>query len=512
MPTYPPGAFNITTGARYKAGVITIPAWYDVIHLAPVPEYNSEQLSLMESIRIQQDVSGRPPQFSADFFNIPVSEVLSVLNNARDYEIDKARRLAQAQSIRDSPTPEIAQNFGVIMTALDDVQDFTTTVGVISRVLGRVFRPAELLAIGAFTVGEFLNRLTLMHLIEGQDKAIICRLVKNLKQSSRKTTIKADVAKRMKRLFPTHGELIEVLQTTDQLFGVGISLGPLVGLVQDAFFGAFANAPVRFKEWNITSRESAVIKSALDYVVHPEDYIGEALDYMSAWQRGIQTRLDIEYPISMQQITARAESSANVIIGGEHVSWEDYAKALATQIETNLVIRATKVKDAAISIWDILSGQKATAPKKTLTSTRLLISSLGADPYEVGSWPCPELAAANTIPEIQFAYAVQAQKTLAFWRAELGTSDRGLFLDACVKEISLHAADMFCAAGGVITESLDTTSLIYIHALEAGLSPPAGTPPDVLEAWHDYIVAELDYYDIPTPNLSLLTFAYSRFF
>jgi len=110
------------------------------------------------------------------------------------------------------------------------------------------------------------------------------------------------------------------------------------------------------------------------------------------------------------------------------------------------------------------------------------------------------------------AYSAQAQKVLHFWRDQLGVSNEGLFLDACVKEISLHAAAMFCDDDGVITESLDSHTLIYIKALEANLNPPPDTSDEKFTEWVSWILQQIEYYDIPVPTLRILQDAYNRFF
>lgn len=473
-----------------KGKEIIIPAWNDIIHLSAPPSYSSSELANIKRIWERYNVWGWTPSRIAEYEDMRIEKVTDYLAKYRELaEYDKKRQQA-AIDLSKSPSPTIAQNLGTIMTALDDVQDFTTTVGVLSRALGRVFKPAELLAIGAFTVGEFLNRLNMWNRLTGAEKAVVCKLVKELKKSSGKTTIKADVDKRMKRLFPSKGEVLEILQTTDQLFGVGISLGPLVGLLEDALFGSLTGAPVRFKDWKISDREKQVLLNIWDRIQHPE--------------KGFEA--------AFKDIWKYAESASNVVIGGESLNWNDFATGLVTSISTSVGARCTGVKDAAISIWEILTGQKATPPKKTKTETRLLLQRFGIDPYGQDSWPVPGLGATATIQEIMDAYSAQAQKVMHYWRDKLGVSNEGLFLDACVKEIGLHASAMFCDPNGVVTESLDPSALIYIHALEAGLNPPPETTTEKFTEWHDWILGQLKYYDISVPPLEILESAYQKFF
>ena len=490
MPTFFPSQTEDRLKVAAKPGEIVIPAWDDIIHIARPPSYTSRELAYMTGIGTQVDAFGWSIEESAKFHELSVSETSQLLEMQRDYKEVGRRQKELAMDMLKSPTPALVKNFGVIMTALDDVQDFTTTVGVVSRLLGRVFKPFDALAIGAFTVGEFLNRLNLLNRLTGGEISKLCRMLREMRNSSHKSRIKSDVDKRMKRLFPSKGEAMEILQTTDQLFGVGISLGPIVGLVQDLFFGAFKGSPIRFKKWTITETEKKGILKAY-----------ESLQLMPK-----ELLFDLQRDITVN------ESAANVVVAAEHLTWQEYATGLVTHIQSGISSRAKEVKKAAVDIWNIISGQKAAPKKKTKTETRLLLSGFGVDPYGPSDWPIDGLGSLATIQDIQSAYEAQANKGLQFWRAKLGVSDEGIFLDACVKEISLHAASMFCAEDGVITESLDPHLLIYINALEAHLNPPPDTSAQKFTEWISFIKQELEYYDIPAPDLKLLQEAHRRFF
>jgi len=469
---------------------IIIPAWNDIIHLAPPPSYSSYERATIHDIYTSFHNWGQTPQQIADFQDMSLERVLDYIAKGRELKAQEKIKQIEAVNISKSPTPAIAQNFGIIMTAIDDLQDFTTTVGVISRVLGRVFKPAELLAIGSFTIGEFLNRLNIVNRLTGGEKAIVCKFVKELQKSSRNSTIQADVDKRMRRLFPSKGEAIEMLQTTDQLFGVGISLGPLVGLLEDSFFGSLQGSPVRFKEWKITDREKQTLSNIWDRIINPEKGFEAAFRDIWKW----------------------AESAANIVVSSTDLSRQKFLKGLIMNIQVGAKMRCTKLREFAIETWDIISGQKATPKKKTKLETKFLMQSLGADPYAVGRWPVQGLGEMASLDEIMNAYSAQSMRVLDYWRNKFGASDDGLFLDACVKEIGTHAAAMFLAPGGKITESLSSAVLIYLHALEADLVPPAGTSPDKLEAWHDWISDRMSYFGISDPDRGILEAAYSRFF
>ena len=491
MPTYPPGATVSGTvypwGKKYE---ITIPAWNDIIHITVPPTWTREERQQMTDADYYTRILGLTLDEASARSGRTVEQIQDSLSQKEEYDIYRLRAVETAIAMSRSPAPEIAQNLGTIMTALDDIQDFTTTVGVITRVLGRVSPAMNKIAYASFTVGELLNQLSLMNKLTGGEKAVICRLVRDLKKMSTKTTIKADVAKRMKRLFPSKGEALEILQTTDSLFGVGVSLGPIVGVIQDVFWGAATGAETRFKTWTMSDAEKKAILNAVYRVIGPTESL---TDY--------ETRMLAEY-----------ESSSLALAAGNFLSWADYAKALALQAESGLKIRGSRLKGAFIEIWETISGNKAAPKKKTSTDTRLLLESLGINPYGQDAWPVIGLGADATMQELMDAMSTQAQDAMLYWRNNLGASDDGLFLDACVQDAGLHAADMFTFDGGEITTSITTEPLIFIHALEAGLNPPPDTSLEKFTEWMQHIKTDMEYYEWASPPVSLLQSAYDASF
>ena len=289
-------------------GTVNIPGWDDVIHLGPRPEVSPEQWKTYhQAIR-----AGQQPDLPADV----VAELVRQ-DIARD-----ARASSQL--------PGWAQAYGMVMTSIDNVQDFVSTVSTLGRVTiwgsqhlldflgpgsseafaqllareatreaaavtaaelaslgladrafvsaaaqaaGRLaFRNALLglgtrLALRAVPVmgwillaSDLLNLANLMlsaalpayaALCDGPAAAlaagipavalknVVCRRVWtnfHLNPFSRKARARAAV--RALRGLPGIGALIEVAQVTDSLFGYGLSIGGLYGMVMEALFSA----------------------------------------------------------------------------------------------------------------------------------------------------------------------------------------------------------------------------------------------------------------------------------
>ena len=143
-----------------------------------------------------------------------------------------------------SPTPTWMQNIGTAMTFLDDVNDTLGTAAVVARfaahmlpkTLGKVLLgPAgwALMAADIANIGMTLSRLPIKAL------KLKPQLHKGLGLNPFSKKARVSRAAKLRRVSLSKGELIEGLQTTDNIFGVGLCLGPILGLVQDIIFGTY---------------------------------------------------------------------------------------------------------------------------------------------------------------------------------------------------------------------------------------------------------------------------------
>jgi len=199
---------------------ISIPGWDDLIHLAPRgPAVTSEQ---------------------------------------------KQQLRDRFQQIENSAQPDWSQSFGQILTALDNVQDLTTALAVAGRMLlwpiGKFVGGRLTPILGPILLaGDILKLLSLLGLIAMPLYGLICigprallsgavpaavfgRVGKNMAETAGALNPlgrNARLARQLKlgRKLPGFSELIEIAQTTDSLFGVGISFGGLVGALMEGAFG-----------------------------------------------------------------------------------------------------------------------------------------------------------------------------------------------------------------------------------------------------------------------------------
>jgi hypothetical protein len=243
---------------------INIPGWDDIIHVVPQPRATAEEKDAHYAAKRRGDPSPLHP----------------------DLEASIDRRSRKVRAIQASASPAYAQAYGQVMTALDNVQDLVTTVATVGRlVVNPAIRVAALAGTSRFAsvavagrvgatlglraipvLGWVLTAADLMKLVTqigmlafpayalacGGPRAAaaalipallmgpaLCKPIGSMSKinpfSRRNRLIRSRLARSWR---PTIPNLIEVAQTTDALFGVGLSVGAVVGTIQDAAFGA----------------------------------------------------------------------------------------------------------------------------------------------------------------------------------------------------------------------------------------------------------------------------------
>ena len=167
----------------------------------------------------------------------------------------KAKRKEKFLAMLGSPTPHIVNNAGSIMTSIDDAQDALSTlamVGVLAikaapRVLGKVFSGPVGWTLAGSDVLNTVAHLGFKKMPNMTSKRQIeAATGENLR--TKKGRLKA--IKKLGLKFPTKAAAIEGLQVTENIFGVGICLGPIVGFVIEAVTGPYrviTGEPVRVK-------------------------------------------------------------------------------------------------------------------------------------------------------------------------------------------------------------------------------------------------------------------------
>lgn len=209
--------------AKYVAKhgyTITFPGLYDIIKL-PIEVPMTEQ-------EVKDWKARRYDKFSEN----------------RLYEIRKMKkkRKDKFMSMLASPAPEVINNVGSFMLAIDDAQDCLFTIGGLGIAAAR-FSPPSVAAVLALPTGAILTAASALDVIQSIGKKGLPG-IESKRAWQKKTGIdpwskkgRIAYAKHLIKTFPKKAFLIQALQTTDSVFGVGLSLGAIVGLFIDVVSG-----------------------------------------------------------------------------------------------------------------------------------------------------------------------------------------------------------------------------------------------------------------------------------
>jgi len=247
---------------------VYIPGFKDIFHLRPRYDFTETEKKELEKPSRERDYS--------------------VFSKAGIEELNRRRIIAR--TIRKSPMPQWAQKLTRIVTAIDDVEDFISTVAFMG-LMGVALVPATSPVLGpAVVAGEATTTALnitnavlslplgpmggkramefLLKMGHTKEKAVQRVLThaykfKNLAYARIGTSAWARV-KEAANIRRWMAAIIEGGQTTDQLFGVGICLGPLMGAISGAIFGTLKGAkgePVTIKMLPGLKDEVAFLKN-----------------------------------------------------------------------------------------------------------------------------------------------------------------------------------------------------------------------------------------------------------
>ncbi len=160
-------------------------------------------------------------------------------NRLYDIQQMKKKRKEKFLAMLSSPTPEFLTSGGALMTAIDNAQDAVYTLASAGIVAMR-FSPPPIAALLALPTGALMTASAAMNLtsllgplkIPGKESKRAYQKKTGIDPYSKKGRIK--YAKHLLKSFSPQAAVLQGLQTTQEIFGVGISLGPLVGFAIDA--------------------------------------------------------------------------------------------------------------------------------------------------------------------------------------------------------------------------------------------------------------------------------------
>jgi hypothetical protein len=290
------------------------------------------------------------PGFS-DIFHIgfdrePSAQELE-LYKAKDVTALGEKRYSQIKDLMDkkrerflrllaSPTPRTVMNAATALTFLDDINDTLGTVGVLARTAAHLLpsTAAKLMAGPAgwaFTAAEITNIAMALCRMPWKAKRLQHDLHAALMLNPVSKKARLRRLNKLKRLKLSKGEIIEGLQTTDNVFGIGISLGPIMGLLYDipsGIYRALQGRPVKVTGlpapfYAVDRTVSRMVSGAAQLFYGPDDFTDDeksramlGYNYATQWQKahlGDNSPLDlIDDPSGIEIPAPRPEHPSTI--------------------------------------------------------------------------------------------------------------------------------------------------------------------------------------------------------
>lgn len=153
-----------------------------------------------------------------------------------------------------SPMPTWGMNIASVMTFFDDINDTLGSLAVLGRLaayllpraLGRLLLgPVGWLLLLADIAGLVLDLMRLPFRCVGRKRSF--ERVADVNPFSKNAKLRR--ASKLRRILPSKGELIEMAQTADNVFGVGLCLGPIIGFGYDVASGIVRTAMGQQVTW-----------------------------------------------------------------------------------------------------------------------------------------------------------------------------------------------------------------------------------------------------------------------
>ncbi len=221
---------------------ITIPKFRDIVHLGMHKPMTQQEKALW--------YSGRKNE-------IPKHRHIEL-----NYQKERSRE--RYHKYMSSPIPNVVSNITSVLTAVDDAQDAIISLAALGRLACFVL-PKVIVKFLAWPIGLLWLTATIMGLLIAPSACalnpIACKRYMRLKLAMRSKTLKGksrsmgkrikNVAKYQKarmgaglkgyatsgKFYPSFSEGIQMLQVTDSIYGVGVSIGPIFGCAYDLISG-----------------------------------------------------------------------------------------------------------------------------------------------------------------------------------------------------------------------------------------------------------------------------------
>lgn len=347
-------------GCERKEFVVRTPTFDDIVKIAGPCKLSRGDLAIIKQVKEQVDEESQR------------TVMIDILGEHKVYCYEK--KVQSARRIYESPTPEIVREIGEIMTMIDNVQDGLVTLNYIARIAGFILK--------RLSKRVFIKFIPIVGWISlAKDVLDIINLLgwllgpRAMGKRALKTAVEFDPKMRGKRLlasnkisslFPSFREAIQIAQTTEYLFGYGISLGPIVGFFEDAISGltraAVPGGPdVRFEGFGLEHTFEGGAQGMMD--ADPEFFMSPGVKIynkpLTAFDmHALKVLRSAPFVLQLDtELTAEDRASTLTAVGLalEQVSQSQVLKGTMERLEPilDVPIPAPKISHTVIDLLDI---------------------------------------------------------------------------------------------------------------------------------------------------------------
>lgn len=279
-----------------------------------------------------------------------------LISERRRAEIDQIIADKRERFLRmlQSPKPNIANNAASILTFLDDMNDSLGTFACMARILAKkmpgIF--ARNIATGLtgwlLTAAEIIGLAQQMSMLPISPMRLQHAYHAGLKDHPLSKRGRVRRLRKMARLRLSKGEIIEGLQTTDNVFGVGLCLGGIFSLLWDIPSGIYRH--VRGEEVRVQNLPSPL------------------LQFDRAWSRFLK-------------------SAAQMWTGIPEISDKELGQSMVSMNMCSNMLSRIFYEFSPLDYLPDLDGVLMPAPTPLLPTTTLAIMLEGKEPRDYVGWP-----------------------------------------------------------------------------------------------------------------------------
>jgi hypothetical protein len=518
LPKFPTEEFNKRRD-QYQAkygNTVNVPGFSDVIHLVPKARISAEE----RAAHIWAIERGLPSPLTPDQL-----ETMKY----------KKYRFLKALS---SPTPTWMKTVGAVGTTLDNVEDAFVTIAVLGRIAAkispRLFKRL-IPGLGWILVGsDILNLANLASLVTfaaNKHK----RLIEDMAEKNPfHAKAKARRTLKLQRTMPTFGEFLEIAQTTDQLFGVGLCLGGLVGMVTDTAAKAldpdyWAELEKQLFRGNVNDISSWAAGAAMnDYNQIKKGLQEEFINLRDEAYRlkatDIKLRKDINNWITKKSnetwgwLKSKPEKFLGMFSGSligsmimstgkDDFLHEDHTKAYMMLDSAIRGVMPWWLENDPLTNFKELRNWKFKAPEPKDPTTIDILNETSPGWKSTIKWPHLETEYA-TIEEIAFAYAPKIKDSFQAYALNHSHEYDAMIAGQQVVEFTKNVIRSYSDDGDVVVGMTAWWAVAEDMAREVYLIPPDASK-DSINRLQDYIGQYERTHAVPPPIKDVVSFGKS---